>query len=101
MSKLSLVCVAAISMLPMAAMAQPARNANIYDGTAHQPTRGDGSVSGPAAQELQNLNGPLQQKAQQDANTPEAGRNVYGVEPGGVVPITPTDGHAGSGTTTK
>lgn len=99
MGKLSLVYVAAILMPPMAAMAQPARNGNIYDGIAHQPTRGESSVSGQSAQELQNLNALLQQKAQQGAPPPASGSNVYGVQPGGVVPITPTDGHTGSDTT--
>ena len=88
--------VVAAAMLPVAALAQPARNANVYDGTAHQPA-GGGSVSGQSAQDLNAMNGPLQDKAQQSAGAPQAGRNVYGVEPGGVVPITPTDGHAGSG----
>ena len=87
----------ALTALPLAAGAQPARNANIYDGTAHQPTRGEGSVSGQAAQDLNAMNGQLQRKAQQSAGAPGVGENVYGTQPGGVVQITPTDGHAGSG----
>ncbi len=78
------------------ALAQPARNANVYDGLNHQPT-GGGSVSARDARDLDRMNGPLQERAQQSAGAPEVGRNIYGVQPGGVVPITPTDGHAGSG----
>ncbi len=99
MGKVSLAYVAAIAMLPLAAVAQPARNANIYDGKDHQPTRGESSVSGKSAQELQNLNALLQQRAQQGAKAPGVGSNAYGVQPGGVVPITPTDGHIGPDTT--
>ena len=85
------------TMLPMAALAQPARNANVYDGTAHQPT-GSGSVSGQGAEELTKMNQPLQDKAARaDANLKTGQGNVYGVEPGGVVPITRTEGDAGSG----
>jgi len=85
------------AMLPMAALAQPARNGNVYDGTAHQPT-GGGSVTPKGAEELSKMNQPLQDKAAHaDANLKTGQGNVYGVEPGGVVPITRTEGDAGSG----
>lgn len=88
--------VAAALMVSTAAAAQPARNANVYDGKDHQPS-GGGSVSSQAAQDLKSMNAPLQRKAQQSAGAPEVGKNIYGVQPGGVVPITPTQGQAGSG----
>lgn len=84
------------TMLPMAALAQPARNANVYDGTHHQPT-GNGSVTPQGAEALSKMNQPLQDKAERaDAKLKTGQDNVYGVEPGGVVPITRTDGNAGS-----
>ena len=97
MARFGWVVAAALAVAPLAGQAQPARNANVYNGTAHQPTGGDGSVSGKAVQDLNAMNAPLQQKAQQSAGAPEVGTNVYGVQPGGVVQITPTDGHAGAG----
>ena len=89
--------VLAAVMLPAVAFAQPARNANVYDGTHHQPT-GGGSVTPQGAEELSKMNQPLQDKAERaDANLKTGQGNVYGVEPGGVVPITRTEGDAGSG----
>lgn len=83
-------------LLPIAAGAQPARNAGVYDGQNHQPASGN-SVSGQAARDLDTMNRQLQETAKQSAGAPEVGKNVYGTQPGGVVQITPTDGHAGSG----
>ena len=80
--------------------AQPARIGNIYDGHDHQPGP-DGSLTPSEAQTLNQMNAPLQQKAQESASAPEVGKNVYGVQPGNVVPISPTEGHAGSGVAPK
>ena len=97
MGRFGAVLAGALLALPLGvALAQPARNANVYNGQDHQPS-GGGSVSGQAAQDLAAMNRPLQEKAQQSAHAPEVGANVYGTQPGGVVQITPTDGHAGSG----
>jgi hypothetical protein len=81
------------------------REGNIWDGHDHQPTAGvraeeqrAGVAASPAQaqsedQTLSRLNGQLLRKAQQDAKkAPESTTNPYGVQPGGVVRITPGGG---------
>ncbi len=91
---------------PVAAFAQPAREGNIYNGMDHQPTAGAVQSQEQAAgiapsnareqdenRSLSMLNRQLLQRARKDAGTvPDAGNNVYGVQPGGVVVTTPNAG---------
>ncbi|HEX3348879.1 MAG TPA: hypothetical protein VHS58_12340 [Acetobacteraceae bacterium] len=103
-------CIAAsVLVAPAAAMAQ-ARNGNVYDGTAHEPNPGVVHRAEKSAgiapsqqtvqsddQELQAIGRQLTNQANQDAQAaPRAGENVYGVAPGGVVPITPGAGLNGA-----
>ena len=87
--------------MPIAAHAQ-ARNGNVYDGTAHQPSAGvvgqeqrAGVAPAPAQADAENhdlsrMNTALLQKAQHDAQQAPAGAdNPYGVQPGGAVKISP------------
>lgn len=95
--------------LPVAAHAQ-ARNGNVYDGTAHQPTaavhseeRAAGVAPSNQREQAENhdlgaINNQLLQRANQDAKAvPSSTNNVYGVQPGGVVTSTPNAGTAGAG----
>lgn len=98
---------AAAILVPAVAVAQ-ARNGNVYDGTAHQPTAGvqqNERAAGvaPSQQTIQNQNADLDSMgrkllndARQNAHAdPSAARNVYGVQPGGVVDTRPKPGLTG------
>jgi len=101
---------AAILALPAAAFAQ-ARNGNVYDGLAHEPAAGpvrqDEQAAGVAPsqgtanaenRELENLDQQLTNQAAQDRRAlPGGNANIYGVQPGGVVPITPGAGPGAGG----
>ncbi len=88
---------------PALAFAQ-ARNGNVYDGTAHQPTAGvateeknAGVAPPPQVQANENrtlgtLDNELLTKAHQDAKSAPSVGNVYGTQSGGVVQISPATG---------
>jgi hypothetical protein len=111
MKKLSCLVAAALLATPFGALAQ-ARNGNVYDGTAHQPTAGvhteeqHAGVALPQGRvqaenrDLGQINNELMQRAHHDAQqNPLSTHNVYGVQPGGVVQSTPNaGGAAGTGT---
>ena len=111
MTRITAFIAAGLLAVPAAAFAQ-ARNGNVYDGTAHEPVPGtvrqDERAAGiaPSQQTLQSwdqtlgaIDRQLTQQTQQDtAPAPSAGKNVYGVGPNGVVPITPDAGPAGGAT---
>jgi hypothetical protein len=81
--------------------ASPAREGNIWDFTAHQPTAGDvqaqeknAAIAPSEAQVRRNqdqLDAEGRQLLEQAARDRKAapGTDVYGVAPGGVVPISP------------
>ncbi|CAH2598601.1 conserved exported protein of unknown function [Rhodovastum atsumiense] len=89
-------------LLPAVATGQPARNGNVWDGTAHQPgatgvedsqrRAGVAPSDAQARQEEQDLDRigrQLNDRAAQDAAAvPESKSNAYGVRPGGEIPIT-------------
>jgi hypothetical protein len=91
-----------VAALPPVAYAQVARNGNEYDYRDHQPTAAvqsqeqsagvapDAAQKHSETQELRQLDQHLQTRAQHDSQAvPQATQNVYGVQPGGVVHITP------------
>ena len=96
------ITLCAVLLLPgTAVLAQPARNANRWDGQAHQPTAGSThareSQAGVAPsdqharqqdRDLNAIGKQLTDRAGQDAKIPGTA-NTYGVQPGGVVPIAP------------
>jgi len=86
------------------------REGNTYGGFDHQPTAAVGSAEREAGvapspaqrqsedQDLGRMNTQLLQKAQKDARkNPQSLGNPYGVQPGGVVKISPDAGGGGGG----
>jgi len=102
------LAVAALPLLIVSAGAHAqvaTREGNTYGGFDHQPTaavtgeeRAAGVAPSPAQrqsedQQLSTLNAQLLQKARKDAQkNPQAFGNPYGVQPGGVVKISPGGG---------
>jgi hypothetical protein len=100
-------------LLPLIAHAQAAREGNEYDFRDHQPTAQvqsqekaagvapDATQSKHENQTLGALDKNLMQRASRDAKAvPAATNNVYGVQPGGIIHVTPNPAGGAGGAAT-